>query len=37
LGVTAYKRSMDANSGGDWQSGANRDMSEIQLYYSYSF
>ena len=36
-GLKLFRRDLEPVSGGEYQSGANEHMSEIQLYYEYSF
>ena len=36
-GIKLFRRDLEAVSGGEFQNGANEYMSEIQLYYEYSF
>ena len=37
VGIRAFKRDLNAQSGGDFAGGDNRDMRELQLYYVYQF
>ncbi|MDP6969521.1 MAG: hypothetical protein QGG88_10500 [Gammaproteobacteria bacterium] len=37
VGIQAYKRKMDDNSGADYASGANSSMYEVRAYFTYAF
>jgi hypothetical protein len=37
LGLKLFRRDLEPVSGGEYQNGANEHMSEVQLYYEYSF